>query len=74
MALCKNCGEKIDWAICDDRWVPLEPIDKPLSDVEYAYVDDDGVVRADHRDRCSRVVRVTRLKHKMKAQEGGTNE
>jgi hypothetical protein len=70
MAKCRNCGDEIDWAICDGRWVPLEPLTShDAVAISLSYVDAEGVLRADHRERCEGNVPivVTRLKHKVRS-------
>lgn len=70
MALCKGCGAVFQWGFCDGRWVPLEPIDTH-DDLDKSYVDENGVGRADHRDRHDSEqlasVNVTRLDRKIPA-------
>lgn len=64
MATCRYCHEPIDWALCDGRWVPLEPLSSPEA-VTLTYVDDAGILHGDHRERCESQAPliVTRLKH-----------
>jgi len=66
MALCKKCGITFVWGYNEEtnRWVPLVPVEEQ-KDKERSYVDEDGTLRADHRETCindsGRVVKVTRL-------------
>lgn len=50
MPVCQGCGGNFQWALVDDRWVLLEPI-ATHNDLDRKYVDEDGILRADHRDR-----------------------
>lgn len=50
MSFCKNCGHEIDWGFMDGKWVPLEPV-ASHAEMDRRYVDENGVLRADHRDR-----------------------
>lgn len=50
MAFCKTCGAEMDWGHVGDRWIPLEPIELH-GDLDRRYRDENGVLRADHRDR-----------------------
>lgn len=50
MAICKGCGSKFQWGFCDGKWVPLEPVESH-DDMDRTYVDENGTLRADHRDR-----------------------
>jgi hypothetical protein len=70
MATCRGCGDTFDWGFCDGRWVPLEPVETH-DDLDRTYVDEDGELRADHRDRHSggRSVNVARLDRKVRAEE-----
>lgn len=58
----------MDWGNFDGRWVPLEPIDRH-ADLDRTYVDENGELRADHRDRHpgGRSVNVQRLDRKVRA-------
>lgn len=67
MALCKGCGAIFQWGFCDGRWVPLEPI-ATHANLPRTYVDENGELRADHRDRHGpggSSVNVTRLDRKV---------
>jgi hypothetical protein len=70
--VCKGCGSPIQWGFCDGRWVPLEPIASHGA-LDRRYVDEDGELRADHRDVCpvngSSGVTVTRLARRVRADE-----
>lgn len=76
MAQCKQCGQPMDWGHGDDgRWVPLEPV-ATHDDLDRTYVDEEGQLRADHRDRHphGRSVNVTRLSKKVKAKQAKAEE
>lgn len=69
MATCRNCGEELEWAICDGRWQPLEPLGADLPEgSSFSYVDANGNLRADHRDHCEgqAPLAVTRLTRKVR--------
>lgn len=71
MALCKGCGATFQWGFCDGKWVPLEPV-VSHDDLSRTYVDENGVLRADHRDRHGpdqSSVNVTRLDRKVHPKE-----
>lgn len=70
MAQCRGCGETFDWGFCDGKWVPLEPVESH-DDLDRTYIDEDGELRADHRDRHphGRSVNVTRLDAKVRADD-----
>ena len=71
MPYCRTCGEPFDWGYetTTNRWIPLEPVDTD-GDLDKSFVDEDGQLRADHRDRCrGRSVNVIRLDHKVKVDE-----
>lgn len=69
MSQCKTCGEPIDWCTQDGKWIPLEPI-ASHGDLDRSFVDEDGILRADHRDRHRRpAVVITRLDKKVKAKD-----
>ena len=68
---CKHCGAEIDWGFdgAHNRWVPLEPV-ATQDDLPRTFLDENGVLRADHRDRHKRGasgVNVTRLDKKIPA-------
>lgn len=50
MAACRTCGSQFQWGRVDGTWVPLEPVETH-DDMDRTYVDENGVLRADHRDR-----------------------
>ena len=70
MAICKNCGDDFDWGQTEEgRWIPLEPKESDFT-LRKTYVDSNGVLRADHRERCSGVpIMVTRLKKPVPAEK-----
>ena len=52
MAVCKNCGNPFNWGQDEQgRWILLEPRSRDAG-MPRKYVDSDGALRADHRDRC----------------------
>jgi hypothetical protein len=68
---CRTCGERIEWGWINDKgkWVPLEPIETH-DDLPRTFVDENDVLRADHRDRHRRGasgVNITRLDKKIPA-------
>jgi hypothetical protein len=75
MAMCRGCGAAFQWGFCDGKWVPLEPINTHEG-MDRAYVDEDGVLRADHRDRheSGATVNVTRLDRKVRADAAAERE
>jgi hypothetical protein len=70
MSHCKTCGGQLDWGFDEGtgKWVPLEPIEKH-DDLPRRFQDENGVLRADHRDRHggSKQVNVTRLTREIPA-------
>src|SRR5215469_8393006 len=68
MPFCRDCGMPFEWGwdAEGDRWVLLEPIATD-ADLSKSFVDENGVNRADHRDRCGGgiTVSVTRLRKKI---------
>lgn len=52
MATCRTCGSEFQWGRVDGTWVPLEPV-TTHDGMDRTYVDENGVLRADHRDRHS---------------------
>lgn len=52
MSICRNCGGEFDWAWNDraERWELLEPIGQD-GDLHRSFVDANGELRANHRDR-----------------------
>ena len=75
MAICRGCGDEIQWGFCDGRWVPLEPV-KSHDDLDRTYVDENGELRADHRDRHDgqASVNVVRLDSKVKVADVETEQ
>jgi hypothetical protein len=73
MAKCKRCGDNFDWGWDSqlDRWVPLEKADSEfLSEMPRRFLDDNGDLRADHRDRCGgRRVEIKRLNQPVQPEE-----
>lgn len=68
MATCKGCGAHFQWGFVDGKWVPLEPVETH-DDLDKTYVDENGVLRADHRDRHgTQSVNVMRLDQKVRAE------
>lgn len=69
MAVCNGCGQFFDWGFCDGKWVLLEPIESH-DDLDRTYVDENGMLRADHRDRHAGggTVNVERLTKKVKSE------
>lgn len=77
MKTCEGCGLPFEWGFCDGKWVPLEPLATSVG-LPRAYVDEDGELRADHRDRpehdsggYGEVTNLTRLAHKIKPADLG---
>lgn len=70
MATCNGCGAKFEWGRCDGQWVPLEP-QATHDGMDRTYVDENGELRADHRDRHpgGGSVNVARLDRKVKSQD-----
>lgn len=70
MAVCTTCGGSFQWGRSDDRWILLEPIETH-DDLDRSYVDENGELRADHRDRHpgGASVNVERLDRKIKAED-----
>lgn len=69
MALCNYCGAPMDWAWDEitKRWVPLEP-EGSDGDLDKSFADENGVLRADHRDRCrGKTINVRRLAKRVPA-------
>jgi hypothetical protein len=67
---CRECGSAIDWGFDPDtqRWVPLEPVETH-ADLPRSFVDEDGLLRADHRERHGGgATTVTRLRKKVPAE------
>lgn len=73
MPICTTCGGEFNWAYDEDkdRWVLLEPV-ALHSDLDRTYVDAEGELRADHRDRHQggkSSPTVHRLQRRVKAEE-----
>jgi len=70
MATCRNCGGTFTWGNLDGKWVMLEPVETH-GDLDRTYVDENGELRADHRDRHpgGSSVNVARLDRKVKADD-----
>lgn len=76
MTICYTCGKSFDWGLVDGKWVPLEPI-ATHSDLDRTYVDENGVLRADHRDTHgdgAASVNADRLTKKIKAADVAEEE
>lgn len=52
MAICKYCNLSFDWAHSNGKFVLLVPIGED-TELERAFIDADGVYRADHRLLCT---------------------
>ena len=51
MPNCNRCIAPFDWGRDENgSWIPLEPVESH-ADLDRTYVDENGVARADHRDR-----------------------
>ena len=63
MATCKTCGEPIDWAQHEGKWVPLVPIGSEGNHPR-THIDSDCVLRVKHSAICDhkKVVTITPLK------------
>jgi hypothetical protein len=71
MAQCNQCGAIVQWAWIGDSWAPLEPI-TTHDDLDRTYMDENGVLRADHRDRHEQhytSVNAVRLRKKVPGQK-----
>lgn len=69
MSRCKQCGGEFDWALDDGKWVLLEPIGMD-ADLAKTFLDENEVLRADHRERHGGgTINVTRLYKKVPAEE-----
>jgi hypothetical protein len=69
--IARHCGHQIEWGFdsVTGRWIPLEPI-ATHDDLPRTFVDENGVLRADHRDRHRPgSVNVTRLEKKVQPLE-----
>ena len=75
MARCKTCGNEIQFAWVDGQWIPFEPIETH-GDLDRSYLDENNVLRADHRDRHSNHPSLTaiRLQQKVPAKEAKTQD
>lgn len=58
------------WGNLDGKWIPLEPVETH-EDLARTYVDENGELRADHRDRHpdGASVNIERLSRKIPAEE-----
>jgi hypothetical protein len=72
VARCRVCGEVISWGFdgVSGRYIPLEPRETD-TDLEKTFVDEDGELRADHRDRHEdgTVINVERLRRRVQPPE-----
>jgi hypothetical protein len=71
MPMCKFCGKLFSWgyATAEDKWVPLVPVGEE-GGLDLTFQDEEGRLRASHRDICDRggaSVRVARLAKKVRA-------
>jgi hypothetical protein len=78
MPICHSCGEPFDWGwdAQAQRWLPLEPI-ATHEGLDRTFVDENEVLRADHRDRHQEGqsgVNVTRLQKKVPAETADEKE
>lgn len=77
MPACNRCTKQFDWGRDENgAWVPLEPVETH-GDLDRTYVDENGVARADHRDRHEKNgsgVNVQRLTTKIPAGIAAENE
>lgn len=69
---CNRCGAEIDWGFDLEygRWIPLEPV-ATHDDLPRTFCDENGTLRADHRDRHKKDgsgVNVSRLEKKVPAE------
>lgn len=70
MAICKFCGLAFAWGQKDDGgFVPLVPVGED-ENLERSFQDENGVLRANHQDICTRrggpTVKIVRLAKKVK--------
>jgi hypothetical protein len=76
MPACNTCGEPFEWGWDGERWLPLEPI-ATHEGLDRTFVDENEVLRADHRDRHQEGmsgVNVTRLQKKVPAETADEKE
>jgi hypothetical protein len=75
MAICKGCGGQFDWGKQDDKWVLLEPVASHAG-MDRVYVDENGELRADHRDRHpgGKTLNVASLDRRVKAEDAPEEE
>lgn len=73
MPICKKCGVEFQWAVDGDRWVLFVPVGEE-GNLDRSYVDENGLLRADHRDICvggGGTLNAHRLERRIKASEVG---
>jgi hypothetical protein len=60
MRNCKYCQKDFEWAFDTNtsRWVPLVPLDQAVG-LTRTYVDNNGVLRAMHREVCTETPKLT---------------
>ena len=72
MPMCKFCGKAFAWGNSDGKWVPLVPVGEE-GDLDRAYQDESGLLRAAHNLICLNrggvTVRVSKLARPVKAGE-----
>ena len=75
MAKCKTCGSEIQFGFVDGAWIPFEPIDTH-DDMDRGYLDENGILRADHRDRHSNLPSLSaiRLDERVRAKDAKTQK
>lgn len=54
MAICKFCGTAFSWGNNGGKWVPLVPVGEEAG-LTLDYQDEDGVLRASHRQTCVQI-------------------
>jgi hypothetical protein len=71
VSFCKSCGRPIEWAWEREaaRYHPVEPV-ATHGPLDRTFVDENGVLRAEHSCRTS--IGVTRLDKKVPAGEAGS--
>lgn len=52
MPLCKFCGKPFAWGNDSGKWVPLVPPGEE-GDLDRSFQDENGLLRAKHRDMCT---------------------
>lgn len=70
MPRCNTCGDNFQWGLCDGKWVLLEPVESH-DDLDRTFIDENGELRADHRDRHpgGGSINVQRLERKIHVEE-----